>query len=157
MRVLTFFAIFMLAVCLSVKPAFCEDPSSGVFEFSSGGAYHISGIGEWILKVDSAGKLSIKHNVKGKVQDFGTFNLSSDENKKLWNLIDSLKVENMQTSTRPGVPDEVQYTFSLKSKSASHSARIWINDLREKNEIQQFIGYVKTLIKKFTDKDAMLN
>ena len=157
MRVLTFLVILMLAVCLIVKPAFCEDSSSRVFEFSSGGAYHISGIGEWILKVDSVGKLYIKHNVKGKVQDFGTFTLTGDENKKMWLLIDSLKMENMKSSTRPGVPDEVQYTFSLKSKSTSYSARIWINDLREKNEVQQFIGYVKTLIKKFTGKDATLS
>ncbi len=157
MRIFTLLVILMFALCLTIRPAFCEDPSAKVFEFSSGGAYHISGIGEWMLKADSTGKISIKHNVKGKVQDFGTFTLSGDENKKLWQLIDLLKVENMQTSTRPGIPDEVQYTFSLKSKSTNNSARIWINDLREKNEVQQFVAYVKTLIKKFTGKDAVIN
>lgn len=157
MKIATFFVILVLTVCLTVKPALCDDASSKVFEFSSGGAYHLSGIGEWILNVNSAGKMTLKHNIKGKVQDFGNFTLTGDENKKLWLLIDSLKVENMQTSTRPGIPDEIQYTFSLKSESGSYSARIWINDLREKSEVRQFTGYTKELIKKYTGKDAVLN
>lgn len=157
MKMIVFLIVFVSVVCLTVNPVFCQDSSEKIFEFSSGGAYHISGAGEWMLKVSSVGELDLKHNVKGKVQDSGTFNLTGEENKKLWFFIDSLKVENMQTSTRPGVPDEIQYTFSLKTKTGSHSARIWINDIRENNEVKQFTVHIKELIKKLTGKNAVIN
>ena len=152
--------LMVLVSLMIINPVFAGDSqvnASDVFEFSSGGAYHIQGHGEWIIKLTGAGNFSVKHNVKGKIKNFGDFKLSENEKSGTWKVVRGLNVDKMKTSTRPGVPDEVQYTFSLKTKSGSYSAKIWVNDLRDKAEVKQFLNQVKILIKKYVGKDAVLN
>ncbi|MFH1784889.1 MAG: hypothetical protein ABH842_00525 [Candidatus Micrarchaeota archaeon] len=110
-------------------------------EFSSGGANHPIGYGEWGLKF-SGNQLSIIHNVKGKITGYGTFQLDENELKQFE------KIPELKNSERDGIPDEVMYTFRINGNVAG----IWANDFEE----QWIIGFFTKLIKKYTNQDAIL-
>ena len=120
------------------------------FEFSSGGAYHVDGYGEWTVVVDTNGALSVTHNVKGEVVDYGSFLLEGQENSDLWKLIRAIEMESMESSDRLGVPDEVQYGFVLLESGLTHSASLWADDARESEGVVALVERLAVLIEKLT-------
>ena len=128
-----------------------------MFEFSSGGAYHFEGYGEWQIKVDAAGNFSVAHNVQGEVKPYGTFTLTEKETADLWQLIRASHIEEMSPPQRAGVPDEVQYTFNLEDETDVYTVKVWINDARQNDQIVALVNQIAMLIKKYTGETPILN
>jgi len=151
---LTFFisTIVLLSGCASEEKAM----KNGVFEFDSGGIYHLQGYGGWKIKLDIKREFSITHNVRGRVKKYGTFLLTEKENSDLWELICAVNIEDMKPSQRARMPDEVEYTFTLKNEAQIHSLQILINDARKNNKITILIGYIAILIEKYTGERPFL-
>ena len=123
------------------------------FQFSSGGAHHPEGFGEWQVQLNAAETFSVTHNVAGQITAYGPFTLTPAENQKLWQRIDAAQITRLsQELQRVGVPDEVAYTFSL----ADYSAVIWINDARKDTALMALVDYIKTLIKTYTGENAVV-
>jgi hypothetical protein len=130
--------------------------SDRVFEFSSGGAYHFAGFGEWQVRLDGEGVFSVEHNVRGEINDYGSFELTKGERAELWGLIDVADVGGLESSQRAGVPDEVQYTFALRERGRVHEMRIWANDARENEGLMTLIDEIGGIIEKYTGESVVL-
>lgn len=126
------------------------------FQFSSGGAYHFEGYGEWRLRLEADGALSIEHDVRGEVKDYGFFTLSDRENQELWELIQTAGIENLESSQRPGMPDEVRYTFTLNNGTQAHTAEIWIDDARQNELLVALVDRLGALIRSYTGQEPVL-
>ena len=101
----------------------------GQFTFSSGGAHHISGFGEWSVRIDSDRSFHVTHNVRGKIREWGPCELSAAQASKIWKLVDELGIKELPSSSRSPVPDEGEYTFgAVLADKASYSARLLWND-----------------------------
>jgi len=120
------------------------------FIFSSGGAYHPEGLGEWRVQVDGFGNFEVVHQVEDEVESFGPFQLEAEENQQLWELIQAADIPNRESSTRPGVPDEVQYTFTLKSATCVYQVTLWIGDAQEDEVLMALVDELAMLIEKYT-------
>jgi len=145
---LTFFvsAIILLSGCASEEKVM----RSRVFEFDSGGVYHLQGHGGWKIKLDIEREYSITHNIRGKVKKYGTFLLTEKENSHLWELICAVNIEDTKSSQRTKMPDEIEYTFTIKDEAQIHSLQILINDARKNSKITILIDYITILIEKYT-------
>jgi hypothetical protein len=135
-----------MASCSASSPSHLQES----FEFSSGGAYHISGFGEWQIALQKDGKLSIIHNLAGKITDYGSFQLPDEENRELWQLITALDLPNLESSQRPGNPDEVSYTFVLSDQSGEHLVEIWVNEALEDDRIVALVDAIASMIEATT-------
>ena len=157
-RRFTFLVSLSIALLLPTASCTSQPPLSEnrVFEFSSGGEYHPEGFGEWRLRLDAAGALSITHNVRDEVKDYGAFTVTEKENSELWELIQAANIESLGSSQRPGVPDEVKYTFVLRDETQAHSVEIWINDARENDKIVALVDRIATLIEAYTGQKPVL-
>jgi hypothetical protein len=117
------------------------------FEFSSGGAYHIQGWGEWSIQLDAGGALTITHNVLGKIKNYPPVALAPEQSQVVWNLVQAVKFENLAPSQRPGLPDEVQYTFQIQDSERIYRVAIWINDARKTQLLMALVDAIGELIK----------
>jgi hypothetical protein len=157
MRTISLLPIFLVVITLGVhcapQPRLSEDH---VFEFSSGGAHHPQGFGEWRVSLDAAGVFSITHNVRDEIEDYGAFTLTERENSESWGLVRAADIESLESSQRPGVPDEIKYTFALRDETQAHSVEIWINDARENDEIVALVDRIATLIEVYTGQKPIL-
>ena len=153
---LSVFLILAIAVGASCTPQ-SRSPGNRVFEFSSGGAYHIQEFGEWQVNLDSAGAFSITHIVRDEVKEYGTYTLTEGENSETWQLIGAANIEGLASSQRPGVPDEVQYTFVLADDAQIHSVEIWIGDARENDSIVALVDGLAALIETYAKQKPVLN
>ncbi|HUT87282.1 MAG TPA: hypothetical protein VMX15_04270 [Candidatus Heimdallarchaeota archaeon] len=125
------------------------------FEFSSGGAYHIEGYGEWTVTVDTQGALFVTHNVRGDIVDYGPFLLAGQENLDLWKLIRAIEIESMESSDRLGIPEEVQYGFVLRDNGLTHSVSLWADDAREREGVVALVEQLAVLIEKVTGEQPV--
>jgi hypothetical protein len=151
--------IFLIIPVIALGMSCTSQPRSSenlVFEFSSGGAHHPAGFGEWRVRLDGAGVFSITHNVRDEVEDYGTFTLTERENSELWELVRAADIESLESSQRPGVPDEVKYTFVLRDETQSHLVEIWVNDARKNDEIVALVDRIATLIEAYAKQEPVL-
>jgi hypothetical protein len=139
--------VLFAAGCVSGRP---------VFEFASGGVNHPSGFGEWRIKLDAAGKLSIAHDVQGAVKDYGPYTLSEKENAELWALIRAADVAGLKPATRLPVPGEVAYTFTLNESGRPRTAQVWINDAGENAPLMALVERIGALIEQYTQTKPVL-
>lgn len=126
------------------------------FEFSSGGAHQIQGYGEWTVRLDEAGAFSISHDVRGSVKDYGTHSLAQQENTDLWTAVRAADIGSLQSSSRLGVPDEVQYTFSITDGGQTHTASIWVRDALQNDKIAVLVDNIAGLIEKYTGEKPVV-
>lgn len=157
MRTSSLLSILLIVVVFGAQCTPQPRPSENrVFEFSSGGAHHPQGFGEWRVSLDATGAFSITHNIRDEVKDYGTFTLTERENTELWELVQAANIEGLESSQRPGVPDEVKYTFALRDGTQAHSVEIWINDARENDKIIALVDHIATLIEAYTGQKPIL-
>jgi hypothetical protein len=90
------------------------------------------------------------------VEAHGTFPLSEQDNSDLWQRIRAVHLEEMSSSQRAGVPDEVQYTFRLQEEAAVYEVSIWINDARQDDQIVTLVDQIGALIEKYTGEMPVL-
>ena len=142
-----------LAFGCAPQPAPVE---SREFYFSSGGSYHFEGVGEWIIVLDDDGSFSVRHNVQGEITEYGPFALSVDENDEMWRLIEAADVDGLQSSERPGMPDEVQYTLALSTNGSRHEAQIWIGEVQEMEQVLRLVDQIGVLIEAYTGQQPVM-
>jgi hypothetical protein len=127
-----------------------------IFEFRSGGAYHISGFGEWIVTLKAPAEFSIKKKVREETTGYGTRTLTEEEKTKLWMLIDAVDIINLKPPNRDASPDEVILTFSVEDAEGIHIREILIGDAREREAVVNLIDYIAVLIEKYTNEIPVL-
>lgn len=154
------FRVLILA-CLSFLIFGCtpksDSASTREFSFSSGGAHHIEGYGEWIVTLDQDGNFAVKYNVSDVITDYGTFNLTPEENDSLWAQVKAANIDELKTSHRLGLPDEVQYTLSLTENGTRHEVQIWIGEVREIEALVKLVAQIGVLIEAYTGQQPVLN
>jgi hypothetical protein len=153
-RLLLFVGIFFV---FAGRAEQSDIPAEREFQFSSGGSYHIEGYCEWTIKLDSDGNLAVTHNVQDGVTDFGSFALSAEENDTLWGLVDALGINELESSKRPGMPDEVQHTLALMENGSRHEVQIWIGEAREIEALVKLVTQIGNLIETYTGQQPVLN
>lgn len=126
------------------------------FYFSSGGAYHFQGYGEWTVTLNQSGSASITHTVQGNITDYETFTLSAEENSTLWRLIDAAKVGDIQSPERFGLPDEVQQTLALTENGSRHEVQVWIGEVQSNENLIKLVDQIEVLIQVYTGQQAVL-
>lgn len=127
-----------------------------LFEFESGGAYHISGFGEWIVTLTSPTKFSIEKKLRDKTTSHGMVTLTEDEKTKLWGLIDSTDIVNLKPPHRDASPDEVILTFRVDDNVGTHIREVLVGDAREREAVVSLIKYIGILIEKYTGEKPVL-
>ncbi len=145
--ILAFFGSFL---SLEASSNDTKDTNLISFEFKSGGAYHISGHGEWIVSLKSDGVFEISHDVGGEIEDYGSYALTGEERSRLWGLTLNFDRAKIESSVRMGTPDEVMYIIIVKENNESRTTNIWIDDAREIDEVTKLVDYIGILIEKYT-------
>jgi len=127
------------------------------FGFSSGGADHISGYGEWQIVLDREGLFGIVHKVGEDVRDLGGFPLSEAEAAEIWALVEDADLEALpELPNREGLPDEVQYTFVLDYGDGVQMRLVWANDARDNEALMQLVNGIGELIESYTGEQPVL-
>ena len=127
------------------------------FAFSSGGACHFQGFGEWKVRADDNGSLAIQQDLFGTLKDFGTFNLSPVDTASLWELIADAAFEQRASSTGPGIPDDCMMGFALSAQETPlHSIQLWASEAFADNSIKRLIEKIENLIEKCTGQKPVL-
>ncbi len=144
--------VFMMPLVTGCTTQPPSDPA--YFEFSSGGAYHIEGFGEWQVRLEETGSLAIAHNVQGQVTTYGPFALTEQEQDEIWQLIRAANIDELDSSQRGGLPDEVQYTLTLGKRNTPTT--IWINEARKHDKLMALVDGLAVLIEKYVGQKAVL-
>jgi hypothetical protein len=127
-----------------------------LFAFSSAIPYDSDGFGEWRVRAEENGRLTIEHNMLGAVTDFGSFLLSPAENAALWDRIAAAAIE-QRTASRPAAgPQEAMLAFALSAQERLHSVQLWANEAFADESIAGLIDDVQQLIEKYTGKKPVL-
>lgn len=137
----------------------CRDESTDTeqyLEFNSGGRYHPSGYGQWRVRLCPDGSVVADHEVGDRAESSDVFVLTALESRTLFSLFCAVDIKRMKSPDRPGLPDEVLYSFALKDGSGSYAASIWINDARENRAIVELVAYLEQLIEKYTGKRPVM-
>lgn len=132
------------AACVE-KPKDTEE----YLEFNSGGDYHPSGYGAWYARLCGDGSLVVTHSVGGETKSRDVFMLTKREARDLFSLFCAVDIKRMKSPDRPGLPDEVRYSFGLKDGSGTYNKSVWINDAGQDPAIMDLVGYLETLIEKY--------
>jgi hypothetical protein len=126
------------------------------FEFHSGGAYHPSPYGEWIVQLGSGGALALAHRFRDLVQDLGTSSLTAEEQQALWAVIHEADIPGLLPATRMLVPDEIQYTFVMRDKERAWQSIVPINDARKNEKLVTLVATLGELIARYTGQEPVL-
>lgn len=127
------------------------------FAFSSGSTYHFHGSGEWKVRADEDGNLSVEHQVFGSVTRFGPFQLSQAESALLWKRITDAAFEQRKTTPGPGMPDEPLLGFALSAQKTLFNVQLWASDAFKDIPIIELLDEIGNLIEKYTGKKPVLS
>lgn len=126
------------------------------FAFSSAAVRDDDGFGEWRLRAEESGLISIEHNVLGAVTDLGSFLLSPTETASLWDLIAAAAFEQRTPARGALFPQEALLAFALSAQETLHSVQLWANEAFADETIVRLIEDVEELIEKYTGKKPVL-
>jgi hypothetical protein len=152
-------SLFFLMAGIMISPAACHQELKNTeqyLEFDSGGKYHPSGFGEWRARLCGDGSLVVSHIVGEETKSEDVFTLTKVESRKLFSLFCAVNIKRLESSVRPGIPDEVRYSFALRDGSGAYNKSVWINDARENPAIMDLVGYLATLIEKYTGEKPVM-
>ena len=137
--------------------AFAPAAAGRAFEFSSGGAYHLGGHGEWVFAVNDAGEMTIAHNVCDEdVSKYGPYELTSSQVGALWDRVDAAALADVDFPVRPGVPDEVRYRFEVRGEGEDVVLEVWVNDAREHAGLVALVNCCGALIHSYAGIEPVL-
>ncbi|NOY98099.1 MAG: hypothetical protein GXP40_02705 [Chloroflexi bacterium] len=158
MRAFAFLSSIGLLLILSLTGCAAQTSPAvpQAFEFSSGGAYHFEGFGEWQISLDRQGELNIAHNVRGDVTNYGVFPLSEAETAHIWAQIEAADLRNLKPARETGLPDEVQYIFVLKDGDTTQEVKVWVGEAQQIPEIAALVESIGALIEKYTQQKPVL-
>ncbi len=127
-----------------------------MFEFSSGIAQHPSGHGAWQVQLAHTGEFSVRHAIPSHTILYGPFKLTDKENAYIWGLVEDAEIEGLRSSTRAGVPDEAQYTFTLHLEEGQHTSTLWVSDALKNLSLAILVMQLGTLIETYTDQTPII-
>jgi hypothetical protein len=142
--------LLLLGLALGPAAANPEPEEILFFTFSSGGAHHPEGHGEWLFTLNDGPWVEITHRVGEDVTEYGDFKIDSEDYIALWRLIDAVDVLALEPSTRPGIPDEPTFTFNLERGDGSHVVDLWSGDARENPDIVALVDAIGVTIESCT-------
>lgn len=96
--------------------------------------------------IDETGHLHVEHHVADKMNYTKEFTLSPGEARECWALIDAAAIPSLQSSARPGVPDESRYKLVLDTGGRVDEVEIWANDARSMADLNRLLAHLKTII-----------
>ena len=149
-----------LFACLVLLAA-CGDPGGPavqpkVFTFDSGGAGHIEGHGAWRITATQGAAFATEHVVGKKLRGWEKKPLAEADEAALWKAIAAVDLAGMYVEDRPGVPDEVMYTFGLAQKGQmAVKVEIWQNDLAKHAGLAPLLAVLRKLVKAQTGEDPV--
>lgn len=126
------------------------------FTFSSGGANHPEGLGEWQFLLDRGGYFGLKHVVGDEETDYGVITMLPAENEHLWQLISAADLPALPTTMGDAVPDTVAYTFTLTANGEETARTLLSSDAQENEAIMALLASMAEVIKSHTGEDAVL-
>ena len=118
-------------------------------QFSSGGAYHPDGYGEWTTIVDKEGRFTVEHDVMGNATNYPPYDLVLSDKEEIWHLICAAALDEIASSVRQGVPDEVMYVFVYGNGTAMDTLKIWREDATKIVGLGVLVGEIELLIEKY--------
>ncbi len=145
-------AVVTLAALAAAAAAYGES----VFAFDSGGGDRPDGYGAWLVTVNTAGNFAVGHVVRGVSYDCGTYALTQEENRELWEMVDKAGFGTMPWSSRPGEPDEVKYTFKVAVDGSKIGVELWKGDALKDKRVAAIVDYIATLIAAYTQTKPVL-
>jgi hypothetical protein len=126
------------------------------FAFSSGGARHFLGLGDWKIRADALGNFTVEHNLMGGLTNFGPFRLSPAEARSLWERIAAAELERRRGTSGRGTPDEAVLAFVLFAEEGLHSVQLWASEAFSDSSIQPLVNEIGSLIEKYTGRKPVL-
>ncbi|MHA2253162.1 MAG: hypothetical protein ACXAD7_22560 [Candidatus Kariarchaeaceae archaeon] len=123
------------------------------FAFKSGGRYHFSGFGEWVLKVKSK-LVMVEHFVGDEIDTSEVLKLEEEDYNALMEEISNL--EKLASSVRAGQPDEPIYEFVFNEEGITRNIGIWANDASKDLNIQRFIEIFKEIVEMYLKKQCII-
>lgn len=125
------------------------------FLYNSGGRWFPNPYGEWNLVVEANGLVTSTNFQGNNVIFEKKFNLSKEENKKLWDLIEVSNIETIKPQRTAGVPEEATHTFKLIDRDSPIELKILSNELHDYSALQNLKNYLNELLKKYSKRNAV--
>jgi len=75
---------------------------------------------------------------------------------QLWNLIDQCNFEKLNSSQRPGLPDEITYIFILKSPTGDLQVEMLIGDVQENQDLIALVDQIGVIVETYTSEKPVL-
>lgn len=126
------------------------------FSLVTGGEYHPSGLGAWDMMLDRTGKWVATWKRMGLETQFGPFQLGREENEQLWSLIKQANLSGLNSSIRPGFPDEGRYVFTFQKNQEEKNLELWEGDVRKLVTIKRLMTEINGLLQQYTGQNANL-
>jgi hypothetical protein len=126
------------------------------FAFSSASAGHFQGVGDWKIRADQGGVLTIEHHLLGGVTNYGPFRLTAGEASAFWKLVGAAGLEKRPANAGRGSPDEAVLAFMLFGGEGLHSVQLWASEALSDAAIQQLVMEIGNLIEKYTGRKPLL-
>jgi hypothetical protein len=130
------------AMCAASAPS----PTFRAFEFSSGGAYHPEGFGEWRVRVTRDGTLEIVHQLKEEVRGWEPRRLEPPELTELFRLVERVREVVERTGERPIAPGESTYTLTLEDNGRRETIRVPRESADRLEGVAEFVDGIRELI-----------
>ncbi len=153
---ITLALLFLLGLMPGSASANAEPAENLYFTFSSGGAYHPEGYGEWLFTLNQGPWVEISHRSGDDVTDYGEFELGWEEASALWRLVEAVDIPSLEQSTRPGFPDEATFTLELERGDGTHTVELWTGDARDNPDVAALVEAVGRAIESCTGVTPVL-
>jgi hypothetical protein len=125
------------------------------FEFSTAGSELTDEHGAWTVRV-RGDAMWIAMFKDGKSKEFGTYQLSSEESRKLWGFIEEAKLVRRPEGRDFG-PKLPVYSFTLlRPKKLSYTTNVSSKGAATDASLDDLVSYVQKLVRKYTGTKAII-
>lgn len=150
----------LVTICLLNAGATYAESTPGQvrsFEFSSGGAYHPEGFGEWRVKLNDNGTIEIVHQVGCEVREWISANLAPDRIEELRQLVNQL-MGDAELQTREGqiTPGTPIYSIALEEERHRKILRIPLAEAGAGASPSKLVEQIRELIVTYTGETPVL-
>jgi hypothetical protein len=157
--VLSTLMVLFVGACAGMNAPTAKDRRGQVdgtaFEFSSNGSALTEAHGAWTVRV-RGDAMWIAQFKAGKSREFGTFQLSGDESRRLWALIEEARIHKRAEGQELGA-EVPAYSFTvLRPKKLSHTTNVTSQDAARDAALDELVTYLQKLVRKYTGKKAVI-
>lgn len=98
------------------------------FTFSTGGRYHSTGYGEWIVSGSAEGPIMFEHYLPETKRTYGPFGLEEKELSTLLSMLRGVLSLELESSTRTAEPGSVMWVLAIEFPESEQKIEIWEQD-----------------------------